>query len=181
MSNRNKMKLSPKLKDVPKDIMDGLKPIAFDIETRSLLGGPAVATNADPKNWPQNQQLTLKTLQDVIQKFQAAFPSIPNPVRWTVPPGLADAWRRQFLNNWLDERKRWSKEEMAKQVELYRNIIETKFGVKLCVKNNHDSAMTSMELLVPNELFADDKGRESLADALQNIAMFIMSMDTPSD
>jgi len=37
-----------------------------------------------------------------------------------------------------------------------------------------------MELLVPQKLFADDGGRENLADALQNIAMFIMNMSDPS-
>jgi hypothetical protein len=69
---------------------------------------------------------------------------------------------------------------MAKQVELYKNVIETKFGIKLCVSQNNDSDMISMTLLVPNELFADDGGRENLADALQNIAMFILNMDDPS-
>lgn len=68
---------------------------------------------------------------------------------------------------------------MAKQVELYRNVIETKFGVKLCVKDNKGSDVTSMELLVPNKLFHDEEGRSALADALQNIAMFVMSMDDP--
>lgn len=89
-------------------------------------------------------------------------------------------FKSQFLNIWLQQRKLWSKEEMAKQVELYKNVIETKYGVKLCVKTNINSDMVTMELLVPQKLFADDSGRESLADALQNIAMFILNMEDPS-
>jgi hypothetical protein len=63
------------------------------------------------------------------------------------------------------------------QVEIYSNVIEAKYGVKLCVAQKHDSDMTQMLLLVPNKLFADDQGKESLAEALHNIAMFIMSME----
>lgn len=181
MSNRSKYKQNKSKKKKPV--------IAVDIETQPitgrhydmivmddmainadhpLLGGP-IATNAQP-----NAQLSAKMIHDTMNYFVSHW--LTSRSAWfIVPPGYKN------LFDFLDDRKKWSKEEMAKQVELYRNVIETKFGVKLCVKNNHDSAMTSMELLVPNELFADDKGRESLADALQNIAMFIMSMDTPSD
>lgn len=97
---------------------------------------------------------------------------------------------KYYFNQWLTSKTAWwvdepdkpklTKEEMAKQVELYKNVIETKFGVKLCVKSNINSDMITMELLVPQKLFADDGGRESLADALQNIAMFILNMDNPS-
>ena len=87
-------------------------------------------------------------------------------------------WQAQFLNNW-EESKKWSPEEMAKQVELYKNVIDTEYGVKLCVKSNISRDMMTMELLVPTRLFADDNGREKLADALQKIAMLVLSMDTP--
>jgi hypothetical protein len=120
-----------------------------------LLGGP-VANNAQGTNWPpRNQNLTLAALQYALRQLQQI----------TFDPEL---------------RQRLTKEEMAKQVELYKNVIEARFGVKLCVSQNMDSDMTSMLLLVPNELFADDKGRESLADALQNIAMFILNMEDPN-
>jgi hypothetical protein len=91
-----------------------------------------------------------------------------NSIWWTIPPDNPENFPL-------------TKEEMAKQVELYKNVIETKFGVKLCVKSNINSDMITMELLVPTKLFADDGGRESLADALQNIAMFILNMEDPSD
>jgi hypothetical protein len=64
-------------------------------------------------------------------------------------------------------------------MDLYKNVIETQYGVKLCVKDNIDSQFTTMEILVPNKFFVDDKSREKLANALQNIAMFILSMDDP--
>ena len=103
----------------------------------------------------RDQYLTLSTLQDALRKLQQI----------TFDPEL---------------RANLTKEEMAKQVELYKNVIEAKFGVKLCVKTNLNSDMITMELLVPTKLFADDGGRESLADALQNIAMFILNMDDPT-
>lgn len=92
-----------------------------------------------------------------------------------VMPGI-----RNIFSQWLEEREKWSPEQMAQQVELYRSIIETKYGVKLCVKRNINSDITSMELLVPNKLFTNDDGRESLADALQNIAMFVLNMENPN-
>lgn len=95
-----------------------------------------------------------------------------------ISPGLHSIFS-SFYQQYVNEREKWSPEEMAKQVELYRNIIETKYGVKLCVKRNINSDITSMELLVPNKLFANDDGRESLADALQNIAMFVLNMENP--
>jgi hypothetical protein len=64
-------------------------------------------------------------------------------------------------------------------MELYRNIIETEFGVKLCVRDNHDSDFLSMEILVPNKLFIADEGRAKLANALVAIAQFIINMDDP--
>lgn len=66
---------------------------------------------------------------------------------------------------------------MSEKIELYNNVIESKYGVKLCISQNHDSDMTSMLLLVPNQLFADDQGKELLADALHNIAQFILSLE----
>lgn len=98
-------------------------------------------------------------------------------------PGLRSIfstfYKQGFFQQYAEENEKWSPEEMAKQVELYRNVIETKYGVKLCVKRNINSDITSMELLVPNKLFANDDGRESLADALQNIAMFVLNMENP--
>jgi len=118
-----------------------------------LISGPT-ATNADPN--AQLNQLTFETLKRVMKTFDLHF------------------------SGWKKFRDTLTSEEMAKQVELYRNIIETKYGVKLCVKTNPNSDMITMELLVPQKLFADDGGRENLADALQNIAMFIMNMENPS-
>lgn len=130
------------------------KPITgrhYDWLTMDDLVTGASATNA--RVAPQASVLTLQSIQQMIAAMEAA----------------------------LSGRKKLTKEEMAKQVELYKNVIETKFGVKLCVKSNINSDMITMELLVPTKLFADDSGRESLADALQNIAMFILNMDNPND
>jgi hypothetical protein len=130
-----------------------------------LLGGPS-ATNVGciPPRSVTNACLTFETLREMIRKFAISFPS----------------WQSQVFGTWQEQRARLTKEEMAKQVELYKNVIEAKFGVKLCVKTNLNSDMITMELLVPTKLFADDGGRESLADALQNIAMFILNMEDPN-
>jgi hypothetical protein len=64
-------------------------------------------------------------------------------------------------------------------MELYRNIIETEYGVKLCVRSNVNTDMLSMEILVPTILFNAEDGRSKLANALAAIAQFIMNMDDP--
>jgi hypothetical protein len=84
-------------------------------------------------------------------------------------------WFARFLNL---ESKRF-KEEFQSNMELYKNVIETDFGVKLCVRDNVNTDFTSMEILVPNTLFASDNGRAKLANALASIAQFIMNMDDP--
>jgi hypothetical protein len=69
--------------------------------------------------------------------------------------------------------------EFKADMELYKNVIETEYGVKLCVRDNHDSDFTTMEILVPNKLFTAENGRAKLANALAAIAQFIMNMDDP--
>ena len=113
-------------------------------------------------------QLTYTGIQNAILEF-SKFAIRPTHV--VVSPFGKSLWEE-----WL-KHKDWSKEEMAKQVEIYRNVIETKYGVKLCIKDNLNKDMITMELLVPNKLFHSDDGRQSLADAFQNIAMFVMSLD----
>lgn len=134
-----------------------------------LLSGPS-ATNQSPTAY-----LTRQAIEEAITKLWQSNMRISGNYVMLVAPGLHDIFRR-----FLEDFKEWTPEEMAKQVELYRNVIETKYGVKLCVKRNLNSDVTSMEILVPNKLFAGEDGRQSLADALQNIAMFIMSMDDPA-
>jgi hypothetical protein len=143
-----------KVKTFKLDAQGRIKWTPIDVN-HPFLSGPGIASNAHTPPWPV-QNLTFTALQQALNKLQ----------NLTADPALESA--------------KLTKEEMAQQVELYKNVIETKFGVKLCVSHNMDSDMISMLLLVPNKLFADDGGRESLADALHNIAMFIMNMDDPS-
>jgi len=88
----------------------------------------------------------------------------------------ADFYTRLLKQAVKDEEFRMA-QERKESVEIYSNVIEAKYGVKLCVSHKHDSDMTQMLLLVPNKLFADEQGKESLAEALHNIAMFILSME----
>lgn len=124
----------------------------------SLLEDDLVANNQWPQDQAEVQRLVNNTMNMMIDKMRYSILST-------------------FWQTWQDLNKKWTPEEMKKQVELYKNVIETKYGVKLCVKNNINTDMITMELLVPAKLFAADDGRESLADALQNIAMFILNMD----
>ena len=139
-----------------------------------LLNG-ATASNVNAR--VDNTALTYKNLLDAIDKFNLAFPAgLIKPTQIFVHPSNRK-WAEQLFGLW-QEIKKFSSTELKANMELYKNIIETEYGVKLCVRDNI-ADFTSMEILVPNKLFADDKSREKLADALQKIAMFVLSMDDP--
>lgn len=127
-----------------------------------------------PTNQSPTATLTQQMIEDSILKLWNSNLRIKGQYAVLIAPGL-----KSIFEDFLRLRRKWSKEEMAKQVELYKNVIETKYGVKLCVKDNKNKDITTMELLVPNKLFHNEDGRTALADALQNIAMFVMSMDNP--
>ena len=139
-----------------------------------LLDG-ATASNVNAR--VDNTLLTYKNLLDAIDTFNKAFPAAIRPTQIFIHPSQRK-WVDQLFGLW-QEIKKFSSTELKANMELYKNIIETEYGVKLCVRDNIDTQFTSMEILVPNKLFADDKSREKLADALQKIAMFVLSMDDP--
>jgi hypothetical protein len=137
-----------------------------------LVGATASNVNARV----DNTLLTYKNLLDAIDTFNKTFPVAIKPTQIFIHPSQRK-WVEQLFGLW-QEIKKFSSTELKANMELYKNIIETEYGVKLCVRDNI-ADFTSMEILVPNKLFADDKSREKLADALQKIAMFVLSMDDP--
>jgi len=136
---------------------------------------PNISASNAHDSFGQDQVLTVDAIRKTIDAFNKSNPSFSAiPLRLTIHPRQKD-WLLKFFNNWNNFKN--FKTTFKVDMEAYRNVIETKYGVKLCVKENRDSDFTTLEMLVPNKLFADDESREKLADALQNIAMFILSMD----
>jgi hypothetical protein len=140
----------------------------------SLLSS-TTASNVNSK--VDNAALTYENIKKMLDEFSKAFPVAIKPTQIFIHPSQRK-WVDQLFGLW-EEIKKFSPIELKANMELYKNIIETEYGVKLCVRDNI-ADFTSMEILVPNKLFADDKSREKLADALQKIAMFVLSMDDPN-
>jgi hypothetical protein len=61
------------------------------------------------------------------------------------------------------------------RIKLYESVLDAAHGVTLAVHHDLNAAKHELVIIVPDEIIAND--REKLAEALHNIAQYIMSLE----